>query len=252
MMFTLRVRWEEKASFFGEGISIITRDQYIRNLSIDKDRAIEKAKLFLDESDILQSDADTLADLNEIRRRESEEVQREREEREAQYEAERNAYANTLVDMVVSGFMPFGMHKGENIKLLPPSYALYWLNTEADDGDIVVDALKKAFAIAFPQLLNLPESNGEYIGNVKERMTFDATCIAVFGFEGFYGWTTIKKFVASTGESLTYMGGGNCPGDIGETVKIKGTIKKHEIYNDEASTYIMRPALVKPKAKKGK
>ncbi len=118
---------------------------------------------------------------------------------------------------------------------------------ENEDGDVVLDAIQKALAIAFPTLLNLPKPNGEYIGVPKQRLTFTATVVESFGFEGFYGWTTVKKYVASTGESLTYMGGGSAPGDLGDTVTFKGTVKKHEEYKGEASTYIMRPTEVKAK-----
>ncbi len=120
MMFTLRARWDEKEYFEGEAM-MITRDQYLRNLSIDKDRAVEKAKAFIENPDLLLSDAANLEDLEEIRRRESAEVQREREAREAEYEEQRISRENRLVDIVLSGVMPFGMYKGDKIVDLPRS-----------------------------------------------------------------------------------------------------------------------------------
>lgn len=248
MMYTLRRRFDEWVSMSSSDSVMITRDNYVRNLSIDANKAIEKAKLFIKDGAILLSNSDNLEDLEEIRRRESEEIKKERERREAQYEIEResrnNNYQNTII---YEQKMPFGVHCGKIINTLPKGYLLFWIEFDNEDDDVVIDCLQKYIISHFPELANIPKPNGNYIGNPKERMKFTATLVASFGFDGYYGWVNIAKFVTETGESLTYMGGNDIDLDIGDKMTFKATIKKHEEYKGEASTYINRIKEIKSK-----
>ncbi len=250
-MYTLRCRWEEDLYIQVDGATetyTVTRDQYMRNLSIDKDRAVSKAKEFLDDPSRLLSDSQNLEDLEAIRRRETEEVQAERERREAEFEAARISRQNEIVDdIIIRGIIPFGSRRGTRVESVDLGYALYWIKMENPDGDVVVDAMKQVMSRNFPKLVDLPKPNGKYVGLIKQRIEFTARVIESFCFEGFYGWVNVKKYVTTDGVLLTYMGSGSSPGDIGDTVTFKATIKKHEEYNGEASTYIMRPTETKGK-----
>lgn len=246
-MYTLRVRYDDKIYFDGESTPVI-RDEYIRNLSIDKDRAVLKARAFIGDATLL-SDTDNLEDLEEIRRREAAEVAAAREAKEAEERAERESKINQLVDYIVTTkVMPFGKYKGDPISQLPRSYVLFWLRMDNDSTDPVLDALQTVFKSIFPMLEDLPSANGEYMSvELKKRLTFDVTVVESFGFDGFYGWVSIKKYVTDDGYMLTYMGSGRSPGEVGDKLTIKGTVKKFEDYNGEKSTYLARIVEVKSK-----
>ena len=240
-MYTLRVRWDEKA--YVEGVAYnVTRDHYVRNLSIDQDKALVNAKFYLGEESHLLI-LTKLVSLNEIRRREKEEVARKRKELEEEYEKDFLAKQQILIDCIEAGMWPFGKFKGEKFGAANNSYIVYWIKLA--ELDSIALLLQNVLKETFPHLANLPKPNGEYFGEIKKRQLITATLIEEFGYESYYGIVYIAKFVKDSGELLCYMGSTRCAYkhiDIGEVLKFKATVKSHEIYKDENQTKIQRLA----------
>lgn len=76
-----------------------------------------------------------------------------------------------------------------------------------------------------------------------ERVKISARCTARFGFESYYGWTTIQKFVDSDFREFIYMGSSPCDINEGDEVELSATIK-HDSYNDQPQTKLLRIKLL--------
>lgn len=104
------------------------------------------------------------------------------------------------------------------------------------------------------EVTDAPELD-EYFGEIKKRYTLELTLTFSTSVEGFYGTTYIHGFKDSEGRSLTWFGTkklrhnpteGNFTGEpveVGETVKVKATVKKHELYKDRKQTQLNRVAI---------
>ena len=83
----------------------------------------------------------------------------------------------------------------------------------------------------------------EFVGEVKQRIEFEAEVIGVYGTEGFYGHTDIVKFKDADGNLFTWFATALSTDDMlehGDRMSIKGTIKKHEEYRDVKQTVMTR------------
>lgn len=80
----------------------------------------------------------------------------------------------------------------------------------------------------------------KHVGSVKERLTFRAVVERKSWFEGAYGVTHIYKFRDSDGNALTWFASRDQGVEIGDTVRLTGTVKKHDEYRGEAQTVLTR------------
>ncbi len=236
MMYTLRHQWLDT---YGE--YDVVRDHHIQNLSINKDRAHEKALAILPKGAVIKKPE---FDLEEIRSLEAKEVQHLREIAEQQYEEAQGRYRQDKMSAIASGRWPFGVCKGEKFADAQDSYTLFMMTCECDADDIVMTCLQDALKKAFPKLANLPKASGEFFGVIKKRYEFKATLIKSFCFETFYGWMTIEQYVSETGELLHYKGSAPKGGDLGEIHRFKATVKAHDEYKGTNQTHIQRISML--------
>ncbi len=246
-MYTLRVRFEELAYARGEGgkpvAYTVVRDWYITNLATEPCRAKAAAERHMEgRTDGRLFDGE-LESLDAIRRRTSAEVeaarlaseyaaQQAQDEREAAYRASKMEY-------IEYGQWPFGQFKGERFENANDGYVVYFLGLDAED-DAVLETLQNALRAQFGHLANLPTPNGEYFGEPKKREDITATLIASFGFQGYYGFVHIQRFIAESGALLVYKGSAPVAADMGKPVTFKATVKSHDEYEGEAQTMIQR------------
>ncbi len=80
----------------------------------------------------------------------------------------------------------------------------------------------------------------EYVGEVKERIEFEAEVTGVYGTEGFYGHTDIVKFKDVANNQFTWFASDYTDLKRGDRMTIKGTVKKHEDYRDVKQTVLTR------------
>lgn len=81
----------------------------------------------------------------------------------------------------------------------------------------------------------------EHFGTVGERAVYTLTVIGIREIEGDYGLTTLYRFRDAQGRTATWFASGAGGGfTIDQTVTVKATVKKHEIYNDRKQTMLSR------------
>lgn len=85
------------------------------------------------------------------------------------------------------------------------------------------------------------DAKSEHIGNVKDKMEFGEVTVEFSKImETQWGYSTLLKFRDAEDNILIWWASGNKQLDVGEKVNIKGTIKKHDEYNNVKQTIITR------------
>jgi hypothetical protein len=98
-------------------------------------------------------------------------------------------------------------------------------------------------AKAKAESLRIDSDKSGWIGDIGQRMDFDLQIRLVIRIDGFYGLSFLHVMNDSAGNVIVYKGT-NCLGDKGESVKIKATIKEHDIREGVKQTKIARPKTI--------
>ncbi|MCK5020006.1 MAG: hypothetical protein KAS32_23335 [Candidatus Peribacteraceae bacterium] len=83
------------------------------------------------------------------------------------------------------------------------------------------------------------KKSNEWIGNVKERLQLVLTVKDKQNIEGYYGTTILHTFEDEAGNNVKWFSSG-VRFDIGETVTVKGTVKKHDEWKGRKQTVLTR------------
>lgn len=90
------------------------------------------------------------------------------------------------------------------------------------------------------------ESASEYVGEIGDRENFELTIKKAIGLEGFYGHSTMHIMEDACGNVFVWNTASKTL-KVGETYKMKGTIKDHREYRGIKQTVLTRCALLKDK-----
>ena len=247
-MYTLRHQYEEIISLHdGNGNysqAVVMRDYYMRNLSIDADKAKEKAE------EMGYAVSKPKFSLEEIARNENVQSAHEQAIAEDGFRTTQKQALDYEIQLVQEGLFPFGYSKAfPLIKIHSEkgdSWAKYWMKYgRQDDATATIKLLGAKLELLFPELAELEfmdkKGNGIYFGQVGVRQKkVVVRCVESFGFDGFYGYTYIKKFLTESGELLTYKGSASQDIELGEEVVISFGIKEHGVYDGVNQTNILR------------
>lgn len=84
-------------------------------------------------------------------------------------------------------------------------------------------------------------ANSVAFGEVGKRLELTLTLFARHDIEGMYGLTRIHRFLTPEGNvAVWFASAGGTIGEIGETWKVKATVKKHETRNGVTETVVSR------------
>lgn len=84
------------------------------------------------------------------------------------------------------------------------------------------------------------KSLSQYVGNPGDKITFTGTIVFRKSFATQFGTSHIVKIVDDNNNAYTYFGS-SIHEDKGARVTVTATVKKHEEYQGEKSTHILRP-----------
>jgi len=88
------------------------------------------------------------------------------------------------------------------------------------------------------------EAKDEHFGEIKKREMFNFVCRNKFYTEGYYGVTVIHSFVDEEGREAVWFASKESDIEIGESYKVKATVKEHGEYHGKAQTVVTRVAVV--------
>ena len=239
--------------------------RYIKNLSTDKEAAIDKAVEYASDHGIefvSTTNADAL--LNEIERRTAEEIEAQRaealrkaEEAEARAIEERDRKIEEMVIIFEEQFdsdkFTFGKHQGstfEDVMKKDSQYIRYILDNTTDCPfefprtltEMCINSLN-----AYVQENGYPKGefdDSEYVGNLKERIEVNVVVVGKSVIHGYYGDTVLYKFKDVNGNLLvTFYSGSTWSLDVEESAMIVGTVDKHQVYDNVKQTILKRVKL---------
>jgi hypothetical protein len=82
--------------------------------------------------------------------------------------------------------------------------------------------------------------NNTYFGNIKDKIEIELKLINTYSFASEWGLTNIYKFTNKNNQVFIWKTGNALVYEKNDTIKIKGTIKAHNIYNTEYQTILTR------------
>lgn len=93
--------------------------------------------------------------------------------------------------------------------------------------------------------LRLEESSratrkNEHVGAVKQRGEFTVTVESIRNINSHYGLSQLHRMIDDEGRTLVWFANTNSGMDVGNTYRIKGTVKKHDEYKGWAQTTLTR------------
>lgn len=173
-------------------------------------------------------------------------VQKRRESRKAQIEAERaqrtaerleatQAWRDANSDLVAR----LEAYEGTNAFLRESAWNLtHWGSLTARQ----VEAVESCFAVI--DRLEAARANSQHIGAVGDKVILTITVERIVVLKSqFYGDNYITIATDEQGNAITYKGRTDLGGK-GDTVTIKASVKEHTIYNGVKQTVIQRPKAV--------
>lgn len=246
-MFTLR---ERALDVSDNGLRKKWYDRYLQNLSIDFDKAFEKAVVISLASDTpLRVNEKELVEeeLREIKRMNAEQIA-EREERmkEAQrdYQVWLDARDAEIRNRIAAGFVPFGAYRNYNINDLPVGY-ISWIvgSIEEFQPNSWTRILAEEIVSNYQHLL-LPVPHKELTrGAVGERIKAEVTVIRTGNYATMtpvgYANVFVTTMVDTNGVCYVVKSQ-SFHKNLGEKFNIIGTVKDHSEYNGQMQTVLQR------------
>lgn len=219
---------------------------HIMNLSQNIDEAIEKAQyqsklkameLRVNKEEIEQEMFKihrANAEEMERREREKQEIEIKRQQRQAEYKLE-------IINKINNDIMPFGQFADVKFESVPCDYVQWILKSENDDE--VWNHLKNHIRNNHPEFI-LPVADPKaVIGVAGEQVEVDVRVVRKAHFDGQYGRIYIISMVSNDGVMLVSKGAFYA--EIGQKLRIKGRIKKHDEYNGQMQSVIQRVKIKK-------
>ena len=157
-------------------------------------------------------------------------------------------FINKKYALLEEGKAPMGKHQGKYLRDLPATTLLYYADQfeQMDDtvyGQYISKCIDVALELGYIKERDdareadyLEALKSDFIGEIGERIEFDAVVSGVYLSKTQDYYITIMK----CGKNIVkYFGNNIC--QTGETVKIKATIKRHDVLKQIKSTTIGRP-----------
>lgn len=245
-MYTLRVMCFVKHS---EGHYM--KDYYIRNLSTDKEKANVAARFFSEQMGLpLKSDAHF--DLNEIKRRKSEEIEQARlhQERIEQERIEKQRIEN--LEKIEENVFLIGKYTGETpheVAAAGDVQYIQWLANQAQDvNDNYFDKFNISAIIAKKWVEENPLPESEFVGEVGVKSTFKVRINYVRCVQSFRSVTYLFHMSDENGNVLKTFSTAKSMMDAPENewITIQATVKQHDNcpYENKKVTMLKRPKVI--------
>jgi hypothetical protein len=126
---------------------------------------------------------------------------------------------------------------------------LQWGGLTEGQTQAVLDMIQKGHARvaerakARAESLQADADKSGWIGDIGQRIDFDLTVRLVVTLEGIYGLSFLHVMHDNAGNVIVYKGT-NRLGEKGDNVKIKATIKGHDMRDNVRQTKIARPKIL--------
>ena len=214
------------------------------NLSQNPDDAYSKALEYAAKSGMrLTTTRESLEDeLNEIKRANADEMLKREQyakQQKEDWEAQRKEEIQRNLDVINAGFFPFGKFTGIAFEKADRGY-VQWLMNKVNDFEenslmrIISEKLNKDYI----ELKASEYLKDVFLGEEGQRLEIEVEIVKTFTFVSTFGPLYIVTMV--TPDKICIVSKGSFSAKIGEKLKIKATIKNHNIYKEQAQTIVNR------------
>jgi hypothetical protein len=104
----------------------------------------------------------------------------------------------------------------------------------------IVPAYQKHLAREAARKLEAQFGASEFVGTPKKREVFTLTLAKKFDIDGYFGTTTVHKFLDPQGNEVVWFSSKSTDLAVGHTYKVKATVKEHKEYKGNKETIISR------------
>ena len=254
-MYTLHVIYDE-IKVVNNVSKRKTLSFYVKNLSNKKDKAIEKAVEYAAEHGIeFVSTTNANQELGEITRQNLEQAHRAAQEQREKEEQERIENSEVMVitfeEQFQSSHFSFGNHEGKSfadVLVDDPQYVKFILSNSNEE-----------LPMQYPQTINqvcvnslhayvekngypkTPEEDSKFVGEIKDKIEVKVVVRKKMSFDSYYGTKTMYQFMDENNNVyVTFYSGHSWKLDVGEEASIKGTVDKHQVYDNVNQTLLKR------------
>lgn len=161
------------------------------------------------------------------------------------------------IELIESGEVPFGKHRGRKLEDLDAGYLLWWVDQGSSTNPVAQAMIHAATGVALEKgyiaareekraEIAEQKSKSVWIGEVKERREFEGVCDCIRVLDpvmvayNTYADRYMVTFIVD-GNEVVYFGGTTFGAKVGESMKFKATIKAHSEYKGTKQTIIQRP-----------
>lgn len=237
-----------------------SRSTYVKNLSTNRETAVDKAVEYASARGIeFVYTKNALKELNEIVRIEREEALQLKKDAEEKRIQEITDHSDEMVIIFEENFQSekfsFGKYSGtkfSDVMQNDHQYIRYIISGNEDTlpiefprtvNEVCLNALfKYVQEVGFPPI---PEDDSEYVGERGERVEVTVKVTKKVAFDTRFGIKVMYTFIdESNNVYVTFYSGNTWSVDTDEHVKIKGTVDKHEVYNNIKQTHLKRVKVV--------
>lgn len=254
--FTLRETYLHEF-YVGRTRHTEVRSHHHFNLSQDADEAFEKARAFAERNLIaLNTTREQLTEqMRDIQRANAEERERRERvarEREEAWAEERRQREEAQRALILSGKFAFGPYELKEFEKAPRGY-LTWLAktlTDFEEGSLMRLTAEEVARRCADLLLPDPHPTLT-VGEPKKRLTFEVVVTRVrwFDRESYTSYGRLERVYIvtmvdkATGACLLSRSACFAP-EEGKELTIKGTVKEHSDYRNQAQTVLQRIAVL--------
>lgn len=251
--FTLRETYLHEFWVGGQGGRMVqeVRSFHHFNLSQDADEAWQKANEASERFGVplMGSRDEMVEEMAKVQRSTAEQLAEREAQRiawDAEREAERAAQLAAKIDLINSGVFAFGPHVGTKFVDGEPSYLEWYVDKRDDfeDGSLPRLTADAILRFAADRLPIKPDPRAT-IGEVGKRIDVEVTVSRVFTFyrDSYSGYGSeachISTMVTPNRVCVVVKSGAFCP-EVGETLKLRGTVKEHSEYRGQMQTVLQR------------
>ena len=246
--YTLRETYLHFSSCWTGGrqhVSTKVLSYHIQNLSQSLDKAVCKAEAYAKNSGIrfIHPQGSKEEILREIKRQSAEQIEEEQRGKDAASHEADITRRDMLLEKLASGVYPVGRYADMPLCDAPISY-IDWILNESFEKDSIMQDIQDAVK-HYCSHLALPVCDANsFAGDIKQRLTFNATVVSVIEYEG-YDWNGfpelkfIHKFCTDMNVCLVCFSNA-FKREVGDRVTFKATVKEHTVYENQAQTIIQR------------
>lgn len=214
---------------------------HLVNLAANAEEAYSKAVQYAERFQMpLEVTLDEIkTELNKIQRATAEEINA----RQAEQEEKERIQAEYVAEQLEAGVYPFGRYKGVAYREADVGYINYVASLAGDDNGIWGKVGNKVKAECKDLLF--PESNGQYFGNVGDKIEQTATVTRIGQYYSQFG--TVRLTTLTTEDGYVFLVKSTSFGftlRAGDTFKFKATIKEHSNYMETKQTVILRVKII--------